>query len=412
MKITLTARYGVLRAHLTNLPIIHKDFVAKTDTTMGTGPFTIEKVTQGQSVELSRNDSYHGDKPALASVVFQAVPDPATRLVNLREGKIHIMTDVTPESVALLKQDAQVKVHEVDAPSDIITYFTANKAPFGDVKVRQALAYAMDRKGVRDVAYAGTATIAQGPIGPAVEGHDPSLQIYGEAPDHEKAKALLAEAGASDLKFTLTITSDAMMKNIGQVLVEGWKQARHHLHAGDPRRRPLGAEVGVGQVRPGDEQLRDRLRRRAHRLLPPERDQLGVSAELRLQERGSGQAARPGLGRRRRGGAGRAVQADQRPVGGGRDHHPARLPEDARGAAHRRLAARRAGHERQPHQRPRRAVHLMSALLSVRDLGGSPSVPGRATCPPCARSPSTSPAARSSGWSASRGRARARCSPR
>ncbi|GAA4525480.1 ABC transporter substrate-binding protein [Nonomuraea ferruginea] len=225
VKITLTARYGVLRAHLTNLPIIHKDFVAKTDTTMGTGPFTIEKVTQGQSVELSRNDSYHGDKPALASVVFQAVPDPATRLVNLREGKIHIMTDVTPESVALLKQDAQVKVHEVDAPSDIITYFTANKAPFDDVKVRQALAYAMDRKGVRDVAYAGTATIAQGPIGPAVEGHDPSLQIYGEAPDHEKAKALLAEAGASDLKFTLTITSDAMMKNIGQVLVEGWKQA-------------------------------------------------------------------------------------------------------------------------------------------------------------------------------------------
>ncbi|MFG1948816.1 ABC transporter substrate-binding protein [Nonomuraea sp. NPDC048826] len=225
VKIKLTTRYGVLRSHLTNLPIIHKDFIAKTDTTMGTGPFKIGKVTQGQSIELERNDSYHGDKPALENVVFQAVPDPATRLVNLREGKIQIMTDVTPESVALLKQDAQIKVHEVDANSDIITYFVLNKAPFDNVKVRQALAHAMDRKGVRDVAFAGAATIAQGPVGPAVEGHDPSLQLYGEAPDYEKAKALLAEAGVANLSFTLTITSDAMMKNIGQVLVEGWKQA-------------------------------------------------------------------------------------------------------------------------------------------------------------------------------------------
>ncbi|MEV0973505.1 ABC transporter substrate-binding protein [Microtetraspora glauca] len=225
VKITLTTPFGVLRSHLTNLPIVHKAFVERTDTTMGTGPFKVDKVAQGRQVTLSRNDAYHGTKPELKGVVFEAIPDPATRLVNLREGKIHIMTDVSPESVALLKQDSQITVHEVDAPSDIITYFVANKAPFDDVKVRQALAYAMDRKGVRDIVYAGTAKIAQGPVGPAVEGHDSSLQIYGEAPDYAKAKALLAEAGVSSLEFTLMITSDAVMKNVGQVLAEGWKQA-------------------------------------------------------------------------------------------------------------------------------------------------------------------------------------------
>jgi len=225
VRITLSTRYGVLRSHLTNLPIVHRDFVAKTDTTMGTGPFKIDKVTQGQSVALVRNDAYTGAKPALEGVVFQAVPDAATRLVNLREGKIQIMTDVTPESVALLKQDAQIKVHEVAAPSDLVTYFVTDKAPFDNVKVRQALAHAMDRKGVRDVVFAGTAPLAQGPIAPAVEGHDPALRIYGEDADYAKAKALLAEAGAGDLSFTLTVTSDARMKNIAQVLVEGWKQA-------------------------------------------------------------------------------------------------------------------------------------------------------------------------------------------
>ncbi|WP_084195269.1 ABC transporter substrate-binding protein [Streptosporangium amethystogenes] len=225
VKITLTAPFGVLRSHLTNLPIVHKAFVSRTDTTMGTGPFKVDKVTQGQQVTLSRYDTYHGAKPALLGVVFQAVPDPATRMVNLREGKIQIMTDVSPESVGLLKQDDRIKVHEVAAPSDIMTYFVVKKAPFDNVKVRQALGHAMDRKGVSDIVYGGTASIAQGPIGPAVEGYDPALKIYAETPDYAKAKALLAEAGMSSLTFTLMITSDARMKNIGQVLVEGWKQA-------------------------------------------------------------------------------------------------------------------------------------------------------------------------------------------
>ncbi|GII86099.1 ABC transporter substrate-binding protein [Sphaerisporangium siamense] len=225
VKIKLTTPFGVLRSHLTNLPIVHKDFVKRTDTTLGTGPFKVDKVTQGQQVTLTGHDAYHGTKPTLRGVAFQAVPDPATRLVNLREGKIQIMTGVSPESAGLLKQDDKIRVHEIDAPSDIVTYFQAAKGPFTDAKVRQALGHAMDRKGVRDVVYAGTASIAQGPIGPATEGHDPSIRLYAETPDAAKAKALLAEAGVSSLSFTLTITNDPVMKNIGQVLAEGWKQA-------------------------------------------------------------------------------------------------------------------------------------------------------------------------------------------
>ncbi|MFI0353383.1 ABC transporter substrate-binding protein [Actinomadura sp. 9N407] len=223
--IKLTTPFGVLRSHLTNLPIVHRDFVAKTGTTMGTGPFSMGAITQGQRVVLARFDGYHGTKPALTGITFQAVPDPATRMVNLREDKIQIMTDVPPESVKLLKKSADVSVHEVAAPKDLVTYFVANKKPFDDVKVRQALAFAMDRKAVRDIVYGGAADIAQGPIGPATEGHDAALKLYGEAPDIAKAKALLAEAGVSGLEFTLMVTSDPVLKNVGQVLAQGWKQA-------------------------------------------------------------------------------------------------------------------------------------------------------------------------------------------
>lgn len=226
VQITLSLPYGILRSHLTNLPIVHKAYVAKTDTTIGTGPFVLGKVTQGQSVELTRNRTYHGSAPALDGVSFVGVTDPATRLVNLREGKISIMTDVPAADVALLKKESSIQVHVVDAPVDILTYFNAKVAPFNNVKVRQALAYATDRQGVLDVVYSGQATIAQGPVGPAEEGYDPNAHYYRNTPDIAKAKALLAEAGVSNPKFTLMISTSATeMTDIAQVLMQSWSKA-------------------------------------------------------------------------------------------------------------------------------------------------------------------------------------------
>ncbi|MEO7130559.1 MAG: ABC transporter substrate-binding protein [Dermatophilaceae bacterium] len=226
VEISLPAPYGIMRSHLNNLPIIHKDFLEKKDTTMGTGPFVIGAVTQGEKVQLTPNKGYHGKASALDEIIFTAVADPATRLVNLREGKIDVMTDVPPDNVALLKTDKDITVHITQAPIDVLTYFNASKPPFNDVRARQALAHAMDRGGVADVVYSGTAPIGQGPIGPATEGYNADIKLYGDAPNVEKAKALLTEAGLDSLNFTLTISSsNAALKNAAQVLVEGWKKA-------------------------------------------------------------------------------------------------------------------------------------------------------------------------------------------
>lgn len=224
--ITLAAPYGILRSLLNNLPIVHKDFIDKTDTTMGTGPFVVGSVAQGQKVELTRNAGYHGEAPALEKVTFTAIPDAATRTVSLRSGEIHVMTDVPPDNVALLKKESAIDVHVVAAPISILSYFNAKKGPFDNVKVRQALAHSMDRAGVNEVVYAGTAGIGQGPAGPALEGHNPDAALYSGTPDVDKAKALLAEAGAGSVEFTLMVSSSSKeLTNAAQVLVEGWKQA-------------------------------------------------------------------------------------------------------------------------------------------------------------------------------------------
>lgn len=223
--VTLAAPYGILQTFLTNIPMVHQDYLEQTDTTVGTGPYMIENSVQGQSLTLIRNDSYHGDSPLLDKIEYQAIPDAGTRLVNLREGRIHIMTDVPPDNVALLESDSDLTIHVVDAPISILSYFNATKAPFDDPKVRQALAHAMDRQGIRDTVYAGTAQIAQGPAGPAIEGHDPDLNIYSDTPDIARAQELLADAGVQNLEFSLMVSTNAEIRSMAQILQEGWRTA-------------------------------------------------------------------------------------------------------------------------------------------------------------------------------------------
>ena len=227
VEISLSMPYGVLRSHLNNLPIIHKSTLDKNDTTIGTGPFELGEVAQGQSVELVRNEEYREEYDGPDTLEFRAIPNAGTRLVNLREGKIDVMTDVPASNVVSMTKDDSLSVEVVDAPISVLTFFNASKKPFNDVKVRQALAHAMDRDGVAELVYAGSADPAQGPAGPALDAHDEKLDLYPTSPDVEKAKELLAEAGYEDgLEFKLSISnsSDSTVK-MAEVLAQGWEKA-------------------------------------------------------------------------------------------------------------------------------------------------------------------------------------------
>lgn len=226
VEISLSMPYGLLRSHLTNLPIIHKSTLKKSDTTIGTGPYVIDKVTQGQKVRLKRNDAYHGKAPGPDALEFLAVPNAGTRLVNLREGKINVMTDVPANNVAVLEKEKGMKVHVVDAPISILTFFNAKKAPFNEVLVRQALAHAMDREGVVELVHSGIADPAQGPAGPALTAHNPDLDLYPTTPDPARAKQLLEEAGLDKVEFTLTVSSSSESTvKMAEVLAQGWAKA-------------------------------------------------------------------------------------------------------------------------------------------------------------------------------------------
>jgi peptide/nickel transport system substrate-binding protein len=220
--IHLAKPYGLLRSHLTTLPIVHKDYVDSKDKMMGTGPYKLDSFVAGQTFTMSKYDGYHGDAGAFAGIVYTVLQDGATREVGLKQGKVDLITSVPYHDLKALDDSAGVTVQMSEAPLDILTYVLMTKEPFSDDKFRHAVALSMDRAGVVQKVYAGNATPGQGPIGPGEIGYDDALQVFAAAPDIEQAKSLLAQAATTRRDFTLTIGTSQQIKEVAQVLAAGW----------------------------------------------------------------------------------------------------------------------------------------------------------------------------------------------
>lgn len=179
---------------------------AITTAPIGTGPFKVQSWTSGDSIELVRNDAYFDGAPALDGVTFKFIPDATVALANIRAGEAHWTDNVPAQQVNSLKEATDIVVES--APSTEYWYFAPNEArePFGDARVRQALAYAIDRDAIVQAATFGNAAVNQAAI-PATSGWFFDYAPYTR--DLDKARALLAEAGVSDLAMDLMVVSTA-----------------------------------------------------------------------------------------------------------------------------------------------------------------------------------------------------------
>jgi ABC-type transport system substrate-binding protein len=160
----------------------------------GTGPFRITKVVQGQSVEMSRNESYW-DKdriPKLTKLIVIPMPEATTRLAALRSGQVDWIEVPPPDAIPSLKA-AGFQISLWPYPHVWPYIFNVGEgSAFHDRRVRMALNYAIDRDELVKFLN-GTATPAYGLYPPENPYFGKPEQRYGHDP--EKAKALLAEAG-------------------------------------------------------------------------------------------------------------------------------------------------------------------------------------------------------------------------
>ncbi|HEY7032241.1 MAG TPA: ABC transporter substrate-binding protein [Thermomicrobiales bacterium] len=186
-----------------------------------TGPFMVSEWEKGVRIVLDRFDGYYGEKAKVDQLIIRPIVENAARLTALQQGEIDFVVALSPEFIPTVQGDPNLQL--LQAPGYHIWWIALNVhvQPLDNVKVRQALNYAVDKQAIVDTILQGAATLSNGPIIGHSWANDPSVLPYPHDPD--KAKALLAEAGYADgfsVKFWVPESGSGMIapKEIGQIV--------------------------------------------------------------------------------------------------------------------------------------------------------------------------------------------------
>ena len=184
--------------------VVNEQAIASKDPRLepvGTGPFRLTEWVKDDHITLERWEKYHvPDRPFLDKVIFKAISDDTVRLTGLQTNELQWVMQVPLQKVDELKGESDIKVTGGQPYLPDFIYLNNSKPPFNDKRVRQALAWAVDRDEIVQVAFSGQAVTATEAIfagNPYHTGIDP----YADGPDYERAKALLKEAGVEGLSF-------------------------------------------------------------------------------------------------------------------------------------------------------------------------------------------------------------------
>ena len=184
--------------------IFHPTGTYATEHPTGTGPFMFKSWTRGDKLVLVRNPNYWGatsDDPTefngtgakLDELIFQPIADNAARLQALQTGEINGYDLVEPQDITTIEGNSDLQI--LDRPAFNVAYvgFNISMPPLDDPKVRQAIAYGLDRQGVVDSFYAGRGEVAKEFMPSSLFGYADDVTEY--TYDPEKSKQLLQEAG-------------------------------------------------------------------------------------------------------------------------------------------------------------------------------------------------------------------------
>jgi len=227
VRFLLSEPWPVFLSMLPNQQIVPKDYITEKGdeyfaaNPVGAGPFKFVSANLNEEVVMERYDDYYGGSPDLEPVgpapakraIFKIIPEPSSRIAALQTGEINIMQDVPASSAEMLKNSDNVVVKTTSGTR--VNFFAMNVTmkPFDDVRVRQAMNYAINIDEIIDNVLEGSAKAMAGPVLPDSFAYKQDLKPYGYDP--EKAKQLLTEAGYPD-GFALVIDCEAPEKEIAE----------------------------------------------------------------------------------------------------------------------------------------------------------------------------------------------------
>lgn len=244
---------------LTNLaetrPIVPKEAVAELETKpVGTGPFKLDKYNLNQSVQLVRNPDYWDQgKPYLDAVEFKILGDEASKEAALRSKSVDMAWFRDPRQAEALAKSVSGIVSAPGIPSRMINIrLNMCQKPFDDLRVRQALSLATDRKSLIETVipskYGGQVGTLIAPADRFFWKGD-AMELPNYKPDVEKAKSLLKEAGYADgvtIDAYKVVAANQLDVDAAQVLKEQWNKAGIKVNI-----QPLEAAQAIKDYREG-----------------------------------------------------------------------------------------------------------------------------------------------------------------
>ena len=190
---------------------------------VGTGPYILDSVTPGVGWVLVINPEYWGPKPTLTRIEYKLIKDENVAALALEKGELDAAYFENPETQLKVRSLANVTVSDAPMPRTFHMHMNIQRSPLSDVKVRQALAWAVNKQGIVDHVFQGQAKVAGSMIPPGFIGHVDDTSI---GYDLNKAKQLLAEAGYPNgfpgKTFEFLVIDAAPSPDILQVMQADW----------------------------------------------------------------------------------------------------------------------------------------------------------------------------------------------
>ncbi len=184
---------------------------------VGTGPFKFQAWTAGQEIQLVKNEQYWGKQPKVDKVVYRVVPEDTTRVAMVQTGEAHIAEPVPVTEIERIQGSKDMELYRSSAFGTEFIGFNFKSKPFDDIRVRQAINYAIESNVILQGVYNNVGSKANSLLGPQVFGYHKDLKGYEY--NVNKAKQLLAEAGYPNGFKTSLVTMDQKERvNLAEVV--------------------------------------------------------------------------------------------------------------------------------------------------------------------------------------------------
>ncbi|MGH9681338.1 MAG: ABC transporter substrate-binding protein, partial [Candidatus Acidiferrales bacterium] len=224
---------------------------------IGTGPFRFVEARQDDHVLLERNPDYFRAPAKISKLNFRVVPEAIVRALELRKGSADLeLTSLTPDVISAMRSDPGIEITEQAGNNYSYIVFNFDDPILAKLEVREALAYATDRKEIIRYLLRGEAREADGPLPPSSWAYEPDIRHF--AYDPKEAERLLDQAGlprsaAGDhmrFQVTLKTSTEESARLLGLALQEQW-----HAVGVDLELRPMEIATLFSDLTQGSFQL-------------------------------------------------------------------------------------------------------------------------------------------------------------